>query len=160
LKKKNEEDFDVKNLFFIKSYLLYKFNDEIAKNGFARFEKIRLQHSEIKSIIINGILIGVLLFGLYMISQYAIESDEPIYLIIICNAIFLVLLVGVVYRTNMLIQSYPQQFPYLIMIIYLGLSITEQVAFNVISDQYSLNFLVQQILILTSLAYPLYFVSI
>ena len=66
-------------------------------------------------------------------------------------AIFLVLLVGVVYSTNILIQSYPQQFPYLIMIIYLGLSITEQVAFNVISDQYSLNFLVQQILILTSL---------
>ena len=151
VEKKNEEDFDVKNLFFIKSYLLYKFNDEIAKNGFARFEKIRLQHSEIKSIIINGILIGVLLFGLYMISQYAIESDEPIYLIIICNAIFLALLVGVVYRTNMLIQSYPENFPYLIMFIYLGLTITEQVALNEISDQYSLNFLVQQILIITSL---------
>ena len=151
VEKKPEDDLVVKNLFFTKSFLLYKFNDEVAKNGFNRFEKIKLQHCEIRSIIINGILIGVLLFGLYMISQYAIESDEPIYLIIICNAIFLVLLVGVVYRTNMLIQSYPQQFPYLIMIIYLGLSITEQVAFNVISDQYSLNFLVQQILILTSL---------
>ena len=151
MKKKNKEIPDVKNSFFNNSLLLFKFYDEVTKNGFIRFEKIRLQHSELKSIIINGILIAVLLFGLYMISQYAILSDEPIYLIIISNAIFLALLVGIVYKTNSLIHSYPETLPYMIMIIYLGLTITEQVAMNKIKEQFSLNFLVQQILIITAL---------
>ena len=151
VEKKNKEIPDVKNSFFNNSLLLFKFYDEVSKNGFIRFEKIRLQHSELKSIIINGILIAVLLFGLYMISQYAILSDEPIYLIIISNAIFLALLVGIVYKTNNLIHSYPETLPYLIMTIYLGLTITEQVAMNKIKEQFSLNFLVQQILIITAL---------
>ena len=151
IEKKPEEIIDVKNTFFNKSFLLYKFNDDIAKNGFERFEKIRLQHSELKSILINGILILVLLFGLYMISQYAILSDDPIALIIIINAIFLVLLVGVIYKTNSLIQTYSDIMPYIVMFIFLGLIITEQVAMNTISEIYILNFVVQTILIITAL---------
>ena len=151
VEKKAEEILDIKNSFFINSFLLYKFKDEVAKNGFARFEKIRLQHNELNSIMINGILIGILLIGIYMISQYAILSDDPIDMIIIFNAIFLVLLVGIIYKSNNLIQSYPEILPYFIMIIFLGLVVVEQVAMNKINDTYYLNFLVQTILVVTAL---------
>ena len=149
--KKDEESIVKKNTYFTNSLFFYKFRDSVSKNGFERFEKNLFQHSEIKSILVNGNLIISSIFGIFMFSQYAITDDAPIYICIIINAILLMILVGIVYETHKLIKNYSEIFPYIIMIIYICLTIVIVFSFNKINEKYFSNLLTEQILIITSL---------
>ena len=86
-----------------------------------------------------------------MLSQYAIKEDDPIYLFIIINGIILIILVGVVYETHRLIRNFTEIFPFIIMLIYFGLTLVIQIAFNKINEKYFTTLLTEQLLIITSL---------
>ena len=149
--KRVEDDVVKKNSFFNNSLFFYKFRDPVSENGFIRFEKILFQHSEIKSILVNVTFIGSSIFGIFMLSQYAIKEDDPIYLFIIINGIILIILVGVVYETHRLIRNFTEIFPFMIMLIYFGLTLVVQIAFNKINEKYFTTLLTEQLLIITSL---------
>ena len=56
---KKESKFEgIKNNYFSDSYLLFKFKDEVSKNGFRRFENILLSKSIKKAVYINTALMN------------------------------------------------------------------------------------------------------
>ena len=140
------------NDFFANSKLCFFFKEDNMKNMFARFEKLKFRQSETKSIYINVSYFFIFLLGIYFMSQYAVISDEPISLFIALNAILLVCLIGVVYKTKTLITKYPDYLSFFNFIIFLGFTIINQVEVNKIGNEYYVNLAIEEILTIIAIS--------
>ena len=105
---KKESKFEgIKNNYFSDSYLLFKFKDEVSKNGFRRFENILLSKSVKKAVFINTALSFLLLYSIFIVSHYT-KIDEDYFPYLSIKTAIILLLVIFVFLTDKLVDSFPK----------------------------------------------------
>lgn len=146
LQEKKEEQEEMTNDFLKESFLFFKFNNEVVKNGFNRYQKQKIISSETLSIVINSAILLVFLIGIYLFSQYALVSTEHISLFIIIKALLLMVLVGIIVKTQVIIKNYSSQLSWLNFGVFLGLTITNAVQMNDCSEEFLINLTLEEII--------------
>ena len=148
---KKEPKFErVKNTFFADSFFFYKFNNDVSKNGFRRFENIIINQSKIRSIYVNLTFFLLLLFSVYVTSHDSItDPDYSPYLKIKTSLILLLIIF--VFLTYRLMQNYPMFMFILFTIIYLCITVNNVIYNSDIDDYNLLNMAVEEIVVLTAI---------
>ena len=149
VEKKMNEYIDIKNDYFNNSTLFFNFKDKIIENGFNRFENNKFKQNEKESIMINATFLFLILMDIYLTSQYAIISDDPIAWIIAANAVLFIIHVGILYKTHSIMESIPHFMPYIQSLLLILYTIINTVAQNEISEEYLLTWVVEEIVTIT-----------
>ena len=148
---KKEPKFEkIKNTYFSDSILFYKFNNDVAKNGFTRFENIILNQSKIRSMYTNICLFFLLIFSVYVDSHYSITDQDFSAFLQIKTALILLLIIFI-FLIDKLIQNHPIFMFIYITIVYLGLTINNVVFNSKLNDYNQINIAVEEIVILTAI---------
>ena len=98
---------------------------------------------------INATFIFLILMDIYLTSQYAIISDDPIAWIIAANAVLFILHVGILYKTHSIMESIPHLMPYIQSFLLFFYTVINTVAQNEISEEYLLTWVVEEIVTIT-----------
>jgi class 3 adenylate cyclase len=148
---KKEAKFEiVRNTYFFDSILFYKFNNDVSRNGFKRFEHIIVKQSKIRSIYINLSVFFLLLFGIYISCHYAVKDSDYI-LYLQAKTGLLVLLIIFIFLTDRLLSTSQIILFIGLTIIFLGLT-ANNIYVNSKIDEYNwLNMTIEEVLILTSI---------
>ena len=133
------------NDFFKNSFFFFKFTNETSHNGFIRYEKQKFLSSEVQSMIINFAIVMVFLVGMFLISQYALEIEDHIALFIIAKAIILMVIVGLIVKTQLVIHNYSLALSWMNFAVYFALTIINQVQLNDCSKKFYLSYTVEEV---------------
>ena len=148
---KKESKFEgIKNNYFSDSYLLFKFKDEVSKNGFRRFENILLSKSVKKAVFINTALSFLLLYSIFIVSHYT-KIDEDYFPYLSIKTAIILLLVIFVFLTDKLVDSFPKIKFILLTLTYLLISINNMYFNEKLNIFNLINMTVEEIVILTAI---------
>ena len=148
VEKKEAKFENIKNIYFSNSLLLYKFKDNVCKNGFQRFENILYEKSKFKSIHINTCFSALLLYSVYANSHYSIGDEDYLPYLRIKTAIILLIIIFI-FLTDKLMQNFPKIMFFYITLVYLFLSINNMLFNDKLNAYNLLNMTVEEIVILT-----------
>jgi phospholipid-translocating ATPase len=148
---KKESKFEgIKNNYFSDSYLLFKFKDEVSKNGFRRFENILLSKSVKKAVFINTALSFLLLYSIFIVSHYT-KIDEDYFPYLSIKTAIILLLVIFVFLTDKLVDSFPKIKFILLTLTYLLISVNNMYFNEKLNIFNLINMTVEEIVILTAI---------
>ena len=146
---KRESKFEkIKNTYFTDSVLFYKFKNEVAENGFKRFEKLLVSSNKDRGIYVNIILGTFLIFYSYVFSHYS-NTDTHIETLLIIKTTLIVLLIILSFYINNLMQNSTFILFILISLIFLTVSIVNIIFNNIVGRYLVLNMTCEEIIILT-----------
>ena len=142
---KQGDEIEYSNDFFKNSFFFFRFTNETSHNGFIRYEKQKFLSSEVQSMIINFSIVMIFLVGMFLISQYALEIEDHIALFIIIKAIILMVLVGLIAKTQLVIHNYSLALSWMNFAVYLSLTITNQIQLNDCSKKFYINYTLEEV---------------
>lgn len=146
--KKEEEAVITSNEFFKNSFLLFRFKTDQLRNGFERYQKQKIIASEKLSITINSSILLVFLVGIYLFSQYALVLSDHIAIFIFVKALILMVLVGMIIKTQFIIKTYYTLLSWLNLSVFLALTIINAAQMNDSSEEFLINLAMEELLII------------